>query len=91
MALVSVLITPVVLSMATVTTLGTVMSIAGAGMLTGSLIMIIFKTNRYLYWMNRFALLLAVILFLAVFEASVPLISCIAFGRDDKPKSNESI
>jgi len=77
MAQVTVLITPVILSISTKSTLGIVMSIAGVGMLFGNIILFFIKIKNYLYWINIFAILQALIFLLAILNVGV---ITIAFG-----------
>ena len=74
---VTVLITPIILSISTKSTLGIIMSIAGVGMLLGSILLFFIKIKNYLYWINIFAILQALIFFLAILNVGV---ISIAFG-----------
>ena len=77
MSIVSVNIAPLVLNIGTTTDYGAIMSIGGFGLAVGSVIMIFFKTQKYNFWMNRFAFLQATVLFLAVIDLNLAII---AFG-----------
>jgi len=79
MAQVTVLITPIVLSIATKSTLGIIMSIAGLGMLLGSIVLLFIKIGNYLYWINRLAILQALLFLLAVFNLEIISIAIGAF------------
>ncbi len=79
MSIVSINLVPLVLNIGTVSSLGTVMSIAGCGLVTGSVIMMFFITKQYNYWMNRFAFFQASILFLAIIDLNLILISIGSF------------
>ena len=79
MAQVTVLITPIVLSISTKSTLGVVMSIAGIGMLLGSIVLFFIKLKNYLYWINIFAILQALIFILSIFNVGVITIAIGAF------------
>ena len=79
MAQVTVLITPIVLSISTKSTLGVVMSIAGVGMLLGSTLLFFIKIKNYLYWINLFAILQALIFVLSIFNIGVVTIAIGAF------------
>jgi len=71
MAQTTVLITPVILTISTKTTLGMIISLSGIGMLIASLLMFSIKITRHLYWINRFAILQALILFLAILHVNI--------------------
>jgi len=78
-AQVTVLITPIILSISTKSTLGIIMSIAGVGMLLGSIVLFFIKIKNYLYWINIFAILQALIFLLSVFNVGVISIAIGAF------------
>ncbi|NOZ90886.1 MAG: MFS transporter [Epsilonproteobacteria bacterium] len=71
MAQTTVLITPVILSISTKTVLGGIISLSGVGMLIASILLLKIKINRSLYWINRFAMLQAIILFLAILHVNI--------------------
>jgi len=71
MAQTTVLITPVILSISTKTILGLIISLSGIGMLVASIILLFVKIERYLYWITRFAIFQALILFLAIFHVNI--------------------
>lgn len=71
MAQVIVLITPIILSISSKSVLGMIMSISGVGMLLGSILFFFIKTDKYVSWINRFAVLQALIFLLAIFEVNV--------------------
>jgi MFS family permease len=71
MAQTTVLITPVILSISTKTILGMIISLSGIGMLIASLLLLSIKIERSLYWINRFAMLQALILFLAILHVNI--------------------
>ncbi len=71
MAQTTVLVTPVILSISTKTILGGIISLSGIGMLIASLMLLSIKIERSLYWINRFAMLQAIILFLAIFHVNI--------------------
>lgn len=77
---VQVLITPLVLSFASVQTLGTVLSIAGSGLLVGSVLMAAWggPTPR-IYGILGFGFLQGLALFLGGMQTSIPLITAAAF------------
>ena len=79
MAQVTVLITPIILSISDNSTLGMVMSIAGVGMLLGSILLLFVKIKKLLYWINIFAILQALIFLLAIFDVGVKEIAVGAF------------
>jgi len=79
MAQVTVLITPIILSISDKSTLGMVMSIAGVGMLLGSITLFFIKLKKFLYWINIFAVLQALIFLLAIFNVGVLEITIGAF------------
>ena len=79
MAQVTVLITPIILSISTKSTLGIIMSISGVGMLLGSIVLFLIKIKNYLYWINIFALLQALIFLLAIVNVGVITIGIGAF------------
>lgn len=79
MAQVTVLITPIILSISTKSTLGIIMSIAGVGMLLGSIVLFFIKIKNYLYWINIFAILQALIFLLAILNVGVITITIGAF------------
>ena len=79
MAQVTVLITPIILSIAAKSTLGIIMSIAGMGMLLGSILLFFLKIKKLLYWINVFAILQALIFLLAIFDVGVLEIGAAAF------------
>lgn len=77
---VQVLITPVVLSFASVQTLGTVLTIAGSGLLVGSIVIGVWGgPKRRINGILAFGLLQGFALFLGGLQASVPLIAASAF------------
>lgn len=71
MAQTTVLITPVILSISTKTILGMIISLSGIGMLIASISLLSIKIDRSLYWINRFAMLQALILFLAILHVNI--------------------
>jgi MFS family permease len=71
MAQTTVLITPVILSISTKTILGMIISLSGIGMLIASVLLLNIKINRSLYWINIFAMLQAIILFLAILHVNI--------------------
>jgi len=71
MAQTTVLITPVILSISTKTILGMIISLSGIGMLVASLLLLSIKIERSVYWINRFAMLQALILFLAILHVNI--------------------
>ncbi len=71
MAQTTVLITPVILTISTKTILGVIISLSGVGMLVASISLLFIKIKRYLYWITRFAMLQAFILFLAIFHVNI--------------------
>lgn len=78
--LVSVLVTPLILSVASPVALGSVLSFAGIGMLAGSLVMSAWGgPRRRVYGVLGGMLLQGLVLFLAVFRPSVPMIAMAAF------------
>ena len=79
MSLVSILITPLVLDISNIQTLGRIMSISGIGMLVGAAIMFAFKTKKYLFYMVILTAILGLILFLAFLHVDVWLIGIGAF------------
>ncbi|MCB4777292.1 MAG: hypothetical protein LGB72_03615 [Sulfurovum sp.] len=79
MAQVTVLITPIILSISTKSTLGIIMSIAGVGMLLGGILLFFIKIKNYLYWINIFATLQALIFLLAILNVGVIAIAIGAF------------
>lgn len=79
MAQVTVLITPIILSISDKSTLGMVMSIAGVGMLLGSILLLFVKIKKLLYWINIFAILQALIFLMAIFHIGVKEIAAGAF------------
>jgi len=79
MAQVTVLITPIILSISDKSNLGMVMSIAGLGMLSGSILLIFVKIKSFLSWINIFATLQALIFLLAIFNVGVMEIAIGAF------------
>lgn len=79
--IVTVLITPMVLAFASSTTLGTVLSIGGSGMLVGSLVMSVWGgPRRGVYGVLGFGFLQGVCMLLAGLRPSIPLIAAAAFG-----------
>lgn len=78
---VSVLATPLVLSIASSTTLGLVISIGGSGMLAGSLLMSAWGgPKRRIYGMYGFMLLEGLAILAAGLQPSVPLFTAAAFA-----------
>ncbi|MBH8567020.1 MFS transporter [Nostoc sp. CENA67] len=77
----SVLITPMLLAFTSPAILGNVMSIAGSGMLVGSIIMSVWGGPKpRVYGVFGFGLLQAVCLLLVGLHPSIPLITAAAFG-----------
>lgn len=77
---VSVLVTPLVLSIASATVLGTVMSIGGIGMVLGSIVVSTWSgPNRQMNSVLGFMLLSGLCIFSAGLRASVPLYILVAF------------
>ncbi len=80
MGIVELLITPLVLSFASATTLGLVLSIAGCGMLVGTLVMSAWGgPKRRVYGVLGFTLLQGLLLFLGGLRPNVPLVTAAAF------------
>jgi hypothetical protein len=78
---VMVLMTPMVLSFATSNALGAVLSIAGTGMLVGSIVMSVWGgPRRQVYGVLGAALLMSVCIILAGLRPSTTLIAAAAFG-----------
>lgn len=80
MGVVEVVITPLVLSFASATVLGTVLSIGGSGMLIGSIVMSIWGgPRRRMYGLFGFTLLQGLALFVGGLRPAAPLIAAAAF------------
>jgi MFS family permease len=79
MSQVTVLITPIILSISTKSTLGIIMSIAGVGMLAGTIVSFFVKIKNDLRWINIFAILQALIFLLAILNVGVIAIAVGAF------------
>jgi len=79
--MISVLFIPMVLSFASTAVLGTLLSVAGLGMLVGSLAMTAWGgPKRRVYGVLGFECLIGVCILLAGVQASTPLIAAAAFG-----------
>ena len=79
MAQVTVLITPIILSISTKSALGIIMSISGMGMLAGTIVSFFVKIKNDLHWFNIFAILQALISLLAILNVGVIAIAVGAF------------
>jgi len=79
-SIVSVLITPLILSFSSPGTLGMILSVAGTGMLAGSLLISIWNgPRRRIHGILCFALIQGVLLFLAGLRPDIWLIAVVAF------------
>lgn len=77
--IINVLIAPLILNMADNSTLGIIMSIAGLGILTGSMAMVIFRKNYTLGLILFFALMQGVVFLMVLVELSVLILGIGAF------------
>ncbi len=81
MGIVTVLITPLLLSFSSARALGTVTSVAGLGMLAGSLLMSVWGgPRRKMHGVLGFGLLKGALLVIGGLQSSLPLITVAAFG-----------
>ncbi|GET41104.1 MFS transporter [Microseira wollei] len=80
LGIVEVLLTPLVLSFASTAFLGTILSIGGSGMLLGSVVISVWSgLKRRIYCILGFTLLQGLLLCVAGFRPSAPLIAAAAF------------
>ena len=77
--IVNVLIAPLILNMADNSTLGIIMSIAGLGILTGSMALVIFRKSYTFGLILFFALMQGVVFFMVLLELSVFILGVGAF------------
>lgn len=79
-AMVTVLVTPMVLAFASARTLGVVLSIGGSGMLVGSVVMSVWGGPRQgVYGVLGAGLLMGICIFITGLQPSIPLITAAAF------------